>query len=1534
MLRELALLFPEMRAVVEKADATLSAPMLDKGLPNGDLSRAIFARAAYDDASRAAATKRLTRTDIAQPALGTIEAGLLEILRRFGVRADMAAGHSYGEFVALYAAGVMGLEELLLVSEARGRFMTEAATGRDLGTMAAVLADRPKVERAIEGLADVWLANHNAPMQTVLSGTRAGIAAAGGQLERAGLSFQPIEVGAAFHSPIVAPAAEPLAALIRSLPLKPPSIAVYSNRTAKAYPNDVANLLAVLAEHLISPVQFVAEIEAMYADGARVFVSVGPRGAQANMIRQILGAKPHCATVCDDGTGGLSGLLQTIAALLTEGAKLELAQLWRGRDCRLLDDTLAAFPRGEQPAAHMWLLNGSSARPFGASSASVLTLEDASALQVSAAASAEQALQPIENPARAAPAVPELPGIETNGSRPVSGRGPGLGSAPALRRWSVKEEKKVMRGDDPTGSRQAALVEFQVTMQRFLEAQENIMLAYLNGGELAVHSVRPVLQSTRTGAPIAPRPMPSAPPQTERLLSKGTSATATAAIARLAVAAKAPVAAAGPAVRASPQNGSAANDRTPVNSHATASAAGVMNGGATNGAAPFGRAAISDQLISLVEDRTGYPRDMLGMDQNLEADLGIDSIKRVEIVGALLKWLPAESGAKAADLGDALNGQKTLNGIVDLLWSKIGTEAGGPARPFDVTGADLPAARACARPPRFHLVAHAEDLPQQPPTALPPGMYVITDDGAGLAAALAERIKVAGGQVKIVPGALESALELADIQPSGEDKVVGFIHLTPFGAQPIAPDSDVPAWRAAVEANELLPHQFVRHFSSFLQASGRILLVSGLGGAFGRGASAGAELRVAGGGPALAKTLREEWPNVSAKAVDLPRDRSARELTGLLFAELAVGGGRIEVGYPDGRRTVFRTEAAEIDLTATPRDALPDGAVILATGGARGITAEVLHTLARPGVTLWLAGRSAPAPEDPTLAELKTIGALRAHLIAQAHAASQAARPRDIEKQMQAIMRNRELSANIAELRAAGAEVIYRVADVRNMKEATALAADIYARHGRLDGVVHGAGLIEDKMIVDKETDSWLRVVETKALSAFTIARALKPESLRFFILFGSVAGRYGNSGQADYGVANELLNRLAWQLRALWPQTAKVAVLNWGPWLATRHGTGMVSEGTKRKFEARSVALIEPSGGAMACRDEIFYGPINDVEIVIGEGPWEKHETDQSAAPSWTGAASNAAMSIRSSVPSASLPLLARAAVHSGPRGGRSIACTLSVEQDLYLDQHRIDGVPVLPAAIALELAAEAAAAVWPQWCVAEVTELRLLKGLLLEGDKPRAIEIIVLGSEHGDASGFNASVEIRSVGEKGQPHYRASLRLTDMLPEGESPGAMIEPGPTPLTARQAYREVLSHGPCLQAVQCLVGMDATGIVADVAGNAPSALLRDARPQDRWLFDPTMVDAAAQLAWLWSSVHSNAVALPNRFGPVRRYAGVSPARRLILRIEPDTIQSPRVRAEVVVLDEAGRLVLGIEGMESTASPSLNRIRGWHGEVRV
>ena len=183
---------------------------------------------------------------------------------------------------------------------------------------------------------------------------------------------------------------------------------------------------------------------------------------------------------------------------------------------------------------------------------------------------------------------------------------------------------------------------------------------------------------------------------------------------------------------------------------------------------------------------------------------------------------------------------------------------------------------------------------------------------------------------------------------------------------------------------------------------------------------------------------------------------------------------------------------------------------MLATGGARGITAEVLRPLARSGVTLVLVGRTPfPDGEDARCTGVP-VDRLRGKLIEAARDAGEKPTPAGIERQLQALLRDREIRANRADFAASGARVVYRTADVGDPQQAAALVASLYEEFGRLDGVVHGAGVLEDKLIVDKDPDSWSRVVETKALSAYALAQAVRPETLRFFILFGSVAGRYG----------------------------------------------------------------------------------------------------------------------------------------------------------------------------------------------------------------------------------------------------------------------------------------------------------------------------------------------------------------------------------------------------------------------------------------
>ena len=147
--------------------------------------------------------------------------------------------------------------------------------------------------------------------------------------------------------------------------MRPAAVPVYANASASAYPQDGEAIRALLAEQLVRPVEFVRQIEAMYADGARVFLTVGPKGSHAGMIRQILEGKPHRAVACDDAEGGLGGLLTALGTLLAEGGSVDLDRLWAGRDCRVLDARLGGANRRPEPQPHMWWLNGSGAHRVG-----------------------------------------------------------------------------------------------------------------------------------------------------------------------------------------------------------------------------------------------------------------------------------------------------------------------------------------------------------------------------------------------------------------------------------------------------------------------------------------------------------------------------------------------------------------------------------------------------------------------------------------------------------------------------------------------------------------------------------------------------------------------------------------------------------------------------------------------------------------------------------------------------------------------------------------------------------------------------------------------------------------------------------------------------------------------------------------------------------------------------------------------------------------------------------------------------------------
>ena len=153
------------------------------------------------------------------------------------------------------------------------------------------------------------------------------------------------------------------------------------------------------------------------------------------------------------------------------------------------------------------------------------------------------------------------------------------------------------------------------------------------------------------------------------------------------------------------------------------------------------------------------------------------------------------------------------------------------------------------------------------------------------------------------------------------------------------------------------------------------------------------------------------------------------------------------------------------------------------------------------------------------------------------------------------------------------------------------LVDSIYAERGRIDGVIHGAGLIEDKLIAQKTTESFDRVFDTKVQSALTLAKKLRGDT-RFIAFFSSVSGAFGNRGQTDYAAANAALDSLAHHLRAT--RNTRVLSVNWGPWA----GAGMVRPELEAEYARRGVALIAPDDGAERFIEELLGG--DDTQVIL----------------------------------------------------------------------------------------------------------------------------------------------------------------------------------------------------------------------------------------------------------------------------------------------------------------------------------------------
>jgi acyl transferase domain-containing protein/acyl carrier protein len=258
------------------------------------VSQVVFPRPVFDDEEKTAQTAALQRTEYAQPAIGVFSAGLYAILQQAGFKPDFAAGHSFGELTALWVAGVFSDDDYLFLVKSRGQAMAAPKDpDHDAGAMLAVREDENKIELVLRRFPQIKIANFNSPTQSVLAGPTAEIDRIKQTFQELGYKTTLLPVSAAFHTPLIAFAQKSFAIATKSITLQPPKIPVFSNVTAIHYPQDPQGIQKILESHIANSVLFKQEIENIYASGGYCFVEFGPKRILSNLVNEILGDRPH-----------------------------------------------------------------------------------------------------------------------------------------------------------------------------------------------------------------------------------------------------------------------------------------------------------------------------------------------------------------------------------------------------------------------------------------------------------------------------------------------------------------------------------------------------------------------------------------------------------------------------------------------------------------------------------------------------------------------------------------------------------------------------------------------------------------------------------------------------------------------------------------------------------------------------------------------------------------------------------------------------------------------------------------------------------------------------------------------------------------------------------------------------------------------------------------------------------------------------------------------------------------------------------------
>ncbi|PTY00862.1 beta-ketoacyl synthase [Verrucomicrobia bacterium LW23] len=1548
-----------------------------------------------------------------------------------------------------------------------------AGNGASTGAMLAVRAPLTELEQLIasKGLA-VVLANRNSPRQGVLSGPSDAIAAAEAACAERQWTTRRLEVSAAFHSAQVSDAVGPFAAALGRLSFAKPTVPVYANTTAEPYPEAAARQTELLADQLAKPVRFAETLEALHKSGHAIFVEVGPKSVLTGLVRDTLGNEAVAIPLNPSGTKGcaLTELAAALARLAALGVPVRLKEEWeplgnsfaitpaKGRLIVPICGANYRSPQPERPPAprpssptptQKVAANGQSntisveksvspARAATPSATSTSTLLTRSAAPVVAPAEKSRLANgngsATSSGPRATPPPARYPTSAMNAQPPGNDLPHPLTAQPpapeslTLVRDAFSATQESLRALHTLSTQTAAL------HQKFLEGQDNAQRAFhhifdqqrriieramgiASSGDTApppyvappapvvpvyaAPAVTPMPHGNGIASPITPAsvstyarsngahptsPLPSYTPASPS--TNGVYAASAAAAPADMPAPLRPQAPATPPTAAEPTTPKAATptgasidaarlegvlldvvaDKTGypretlglemdfesdlgidsikrveilaalrekmpeapsvepehlgtlrnlrdiiafiTEKASPAASTPISTGTPVSAPAPKPAASASSNfaeiLLDVVADKTGYPRETLGLEMDLESDLGIDSIKRVEILAGMRQRAPEAPSVEPEHLGSL----RTLQDILNFLGERMNTGDSPPGHssPPDTaiaataSGASRSFFEQASRPPaveRRELIATAIAPAPTATLRVAPDHEVLVAGGGGsrIGQALVEALRCSQISARLVDPA--SATHISSDSSS----------LRTGGLVIVAEPVGTAGTSLVSEASEQLIKQafaLLKKHNADIRSAARkggafVATVTCLNGKFGLGGPLIASA-ADGGLAGLAKTVASEWAGVRSIAFDVAAEDPATAAQ-IILQELAAERV-VELGVATSADCEVELTQLQLVERPFPRPEVESrwgsNDVIVVTGGARGVTAAsalgLAEHFAAHGLkpTVVLMGRSAaPKPEPAWLNKIEGEAAIKRAVLENGKAEGKPLSPKAIGDAYRLIASNREVSATLERLNSL-VRGAYVQADVRDKASMQAALHQVRTQFGPITGIVHGAGLLEDKRIEDKTTAQFDTVFDTKVHGLRHLLQAVSKDPLKAIAYFSSVSGRFGRRGQIDYSIANEVLNKVA-QAQALALSACRVVSLNWGPWEG-----GMVTPGLRREFEKEGVGLIPLQEGARAFVAEFLAVPgVGAVEVTLGSVLAEPESTSQATATSEG-------------------PVMAAPAVVASHK--------ISAAAIPVLRAHQLAGRSVVPLALMMEWFAEAAAS-RGTGTLNGLERVQVLKGLTLEKngvleariiagslvvDKDTLLPLELVSSQDGRVHArataiYTASGSSTVTGTRVVPPQVPQPQLSDLLPYR-------------LTAARAYRDILFHGPELQAITHIGGWSKEGMIA-TANVAPAPSEWIAGRTTPWHTDPLVIDAAFQLAILWCQEALGSPSLPSRLGSYRQFAPFPPNGTVDILFHVRKSNAHMALGDFYVTRD-GRVIASIHEFECTVNAAL------------